>query len=266
MKQHLKTQWIGLIIVLNLVSTAYASPLKTDYKSANIPFAAGTPTTSGLHDITDPYTIAGVNWVANLVPKDPTYIRGTAGNFFDILSAAFPGDKGWKYQSSAKELSDNSLVVHTYDVLGSPTKVGAEFHVEYVPHGTDPTTNIHWIQVVTDNHNLTNNPGHGNNENVVDNPFSPGKRSPYYDDGGAATATQFYDFPNRDDANMSHNWDAVLFLVSGPAANAGPGTITFYGGIGWGWENHPLPVPEPSAAMLMGIGLVGLIAYRRRFV
>jgi hypothetical protein len=81
-------------------------------------------------------------------------------------------------------------VVHTYDVLGTPTNVGAEFHVEYIPQGTDPTSNIHWIQVVTNNHP---DPGvHDNMANEVDTRSLNG--SPYYDDGFTATNREFYDF------------------------------------------------------------------------
>jgi hypothetical protein len=261
MKYCRKTPWLGVIVFLIFAGSAYGTPLTTDYKPVTITFAAGSPTTSGVYDPTDPYVIGGERWVANLIPQNAMYLTGVPANFANVLAAAFPTTAGWSYQSSATELSDNSLVIHTYDVQGTPARVGAEFHVEYVSHGTDPTSDIHWIQVVTNNHSITG--VHGDPANVVDNPFSPAHRSPYYDDGGAATGTQFYDFPGRNDANNSHTWQAVLFLVTGPAANVGPGLITFWGGIEWGWENHR--VPEPSALLLLGAGLAGLVGYRRKF-
>ncbi|MDA0765313.1 MAG: hypothetical protein O3A87_01140 [Verrucomicrobia bacterium] len=172
-------------------------------------------------------------------------------NFANILSSTFPAGAGWTFQSSVNELSDSSLVIHTYDVQGTAARVGADFHVEYVPHAGDPTVDVHWIQVVTDNHALPGNL-HGTLENEVDNPFSPGGRSPYHDDGAAATSREFYDFPGRTDTNRAHDWTAELFLVTGPAAEAGPGNIIFHGGITWGWSN----IPEPSLAYLLAILIV----------
>lgn len=237
MKAYFKTLLFGAAMACACVA-AQAQVLITDYKSATV-FGH---TTSGVYDPTDTYQIGAQDWVANLLPLQAAYQRAVSSNFFSVLTAAFPTTAGWSYASSVNELSKGSLVVHTYDVIGSPNKVGAEFHVEYIPQGTDPIANMHWIQVVTDNHNVTNNPGHGNPENIVDNPFSPGGRSPYYDDGAAADGRNFYDFPFRTDGDQSHTWQAELFLVSGPPAGT-KGLITFHGGVLWGWENHPVPEP-----------------------
>lgn len=255
----LRSKFVGFAfaaLAYTLSLQVSASPLTTNYSAVTINFAAGNPTTSGLHDLQDHYTIGGNIWKADLSPFNPTYLRSPTQNFADVLSAAFPG---FTYASAANELSDNSLVVRTYDVQGTPARVGAEFHIEYAPHGSDPTTNLHWIQVVTNNHNITDNPGHGNTDNTVDNPFSPGDRSPYYDDGGAATSGSatgqtiaFYDFPGRTDADMSHYWSAELFLVTGPMIGATSGQITTLGGVQWGWKN----VPEPATIVLMLVGLL----------
>jgi hypothetical protein len=218
-------------------------------------------TTSGLYDPHEPYSIGTDPWIAKLDPLRPTdIVRGGTANFLAVLTAAFPPASGWSFVAAANDLSDGSLKVHSYDVDGTPTRVGIEFpligfDVEYVPGVGDPTANVHWIQVVTNNHNVTNNPGHGNPENVVDNPFSPGGRAPYYDDGGAADSRNFLDAPARNDANMTHHWIADLYLVTGPAPTT-PGQVTIYNGIRWGWENHP--VPEPSTLVLFGLGALGL--------
>jgi hypothetical protein len=256
MKNHFKLLQFGAALLCACVST-HAQIISTDYKAATV---RGN-NTSGVYDPTDTYKVGAQDWVANLLPANATYQRAVSDNFFKVLSAAFPVSAGWSYASAVNELSAASLVVHTYDVTGQPDLVGAAFHVEYVPHGTDPTANMHWIQVVTDNHNLTTNKGHGNPENVVDNPFSAGGASPYYDDGGAADSRNFYDFSFRDDGNQSHIWQAELFLVSGPAIGT-KGPITFYGGIIWGWENHP--VPEPStAAYAVGFLVLVLVSVTR---
>lgn len=239
-----------------IASGALGAVIKESYSSANV-FGF---TTSGVYDFSDNYTIGTTNWVCNLRPARPTEINNTSGvNFFSTLNTWATGTN-WSFVSAVNTLSADSLVVHTYDAQGTPGRVGAEFHVEYVPHAGDPTTNVHWIQVVTDNHSITagGGGGHGVPEKIVDNPFSPGNRAPYYDDGGAANGTHFYDFPGRTDAGASHTWDAELFLVTGPAANAA-GQVTLYRtGISWGWEN----TPAPGTLSMLALG--GLVAGRRR--
>ena len=219
-----------------LASVAVAGVVKEEYGSATV-FGF---TTSGLYDFADPYTISGVNWEARLSPARPTEINNTQGvNFFTTLSGWAQGTN-WTFASATNTLSENSLVVRTYDAQGTTARVGAEFHVEYVPHGNDPTDNIHWIQVVKDNHLLGQGGGHGVPELIVDT-ASPNRRSPYYDDGYAANGRHFYDFPGRIDPGNSHTWDAELFLVVGPAPTT-PGLVTIYRtGISWGWENTPAP-------------------------
>lgn len=248
MKNHFKRYLLIFAGTCAWIS-AQAQIVTTDYKSKSI-FGF---TTSGLYDPTDSYQVGGQDWVANLLPLQVTYRRAVSDNFLQVLSAAYPGTSGWRYASAVNELAAGSLVVHTYDVIGTPNKVGAELHLEYIPAGADPTTNLHWIQVVTNNH--ANRQPHGTMANNVDNGASPGGRSPYYDDGGAANGRDFYDFPFRSDGNQSHIWQAELFLVSGPPPGM-TGLVTFYGGVAWGWENHP--VPEPSTIWFTA-GLILLV-------
>src|SRR5439155_12390767 len=110
----------------------------------------------------------------------PTYLRTPTDNFFSVLVAAYPLSAGWTYASAANELSDNSLTVRTYDAEhggeaqrncprdARPQCVGAEFNLQYTPHNGDPMAGIHWIQVITDNHNETDIIGHSNQEIRVD--------------------------------------------------------------------------------------------------
>jgi len=100
--------------------------------------------------------------------------------------------------------------------------------------------------------------GPGVPENVVDNPGSPGGRSPYYDDGAAANASDFFDYSIRDPDTFGVTWEAELFLVSGPAPTA-PGRVTVYDGVRWGWV-----VPEPSSLSLFLFGILLLWTLRHR--
>lgn len=209
--------FLAVAFSLCLSAPTYGSPVTTDYNSVNV-FGF---TTSGLYGPTQSYVAGGQTWVAALSPPVPTYERDPSANFLNVLTATFSAS-GWTYASSANSLSDDSLVVTTYNVTGTSTRVGAESEVQYVPHGADPTTNVHWIHVVTDNFNITTNPGYGNIENVVDNPYStrgpltPNGASPYYDDGGAANRTAFYDSSVRNNPGQNDTWMAELFLVTGP--------------------------------------------------
>jgi hypothetical protein len=123
--------------------------------------------------------------------------------------------------------------------------VGAIFDVEYRPTGTDPTNNMHWIQVVSDNNNITaaaaGDRGPGKLENIVD-VAADNRRNPYYDIGTpvVANSRNLYDFPKRPDVEFNNNWIAALFLVSGPTT---PGKVTIYNdsGILWGWKNVFFP-------------------------
>jgi hypothetical protein len=252
---QLITSSIFLMFCL-LISTVQADPIIILQPQSRTIF---DETASGQYDSIDDYNIGTVSWQAVLDPLSPAEsVRGGTSNFMAVLTAAFPASSGWTFVTAATNLSNGSLRVHTYDVKGTPSSVGAEFDLEYVPGAGDPIMNIHWIQVVTNNHSATNSPGHGSTVSILDNPFSLG---PYYDDAGAADMRNFYDFPLRSDANMSHFWFADLYLVTGPAAGA-PGQVTIHNGIRWGWKNDP--VPEPATLLLLGTGLAGVAIKTRK--
>jgi len=278
MKYYVKGFVAGLALFLVFVLPAYGAPpsiVTTDYQKIAVPFAFGNPTTTG-YLASQSYMVGGNPWVTTLSPLTPQNITSAnvlpyqtsmmAQNDFAVLSAAFPQ---YTYQSGV--LAPGSLTVQTYEAQGTAARVGAEFYVSYTAVNaggiTDPTMNLHWIQIVSDNDNITNNIGYGNNELTVDNPFSPGGRSPYYDDGGAATSgtspIAFYDFPGRTDTSDKITWVADLFLVSGPAPGAANGNIIVYNGVEWGWTTSPVPLP--SALLLFAPALAGIGVLRRRF-
>jgi len=233
-----------LVVLFSLLSTAAtATPLMLDYTTQGT--ATFTPRDSaeysftyGLHQHNDPYQVNGGNWDVWLNPDPPEYLRGVSETFSGVMSSAFKTSDGWTYQSAARELSDDSLVVRVYAARSGDGTVGAELLVEYVPHGNDPL-DVHWIQGVQSNHRQ--GAEHGTLEDTVDYRYAG---APYYDQGGVASSRYFYDFPQRE-WDQAHTWKAELYLVTGPpivnqadgTVRPTPGAVTFLGGISWGWEN-----------------------------
>ncbi|MBI4910822.1 MAG: hypothetical protein HY820_44830 [Acidobacteria bacterium] len=235
---------VSAILALVVALGVQATPLKLDYNTQGT--ATFTPLRSqeysynyGFHQHNDPYTIGPNNWDVWLTPDPPEYLRGASVNFANLMGATFKTSDGWSYQSAANELSDNSLIVRIYAARSGSDLAGAEFLVEYAPGFQDPLLDVHWIQVITDNHAV--GAAHGTPENAVDYRYAG---SPYYDHGGVATSTWFYDFPKRE-WDAAHTWTAELYLVTGPPVieqpdgkyRPTPGAVTVLGGIKWGWEN-----------------------------
>lgn len=267
-------RWMSVVaVVMVAVSVASADPLKEDYQSYILNFVGGTPTSSGVYDAQDNYDPTGGKTigVAKTKPAKVEYIKTFSLEYYNILESEYKVADGWSYATRVADLTDDSLLVRTYDVNGAPGHVGVEFHLEYIAGQGDPTQNLHWIQVIKDNHAIddsNNDQGHGTAEAEVDNPYSLNARSPYYDDGGAAvfsaTGGDFYDFPGRLDDDKNHDWVAELMLVTGPGLvgnSANPGLITFLGGVRWGWENTA--VPEPATMVLLAGGAMALLHRRR---
>ena len=213
-------------------------------------------------------------------------------DFWNVLNKF---GNGWTFQLGG-HLSNASLQVQTYDAVHDdsshylatnglppcPTCVGDIFEVHYQPGANDPTTDLHWIQVILDNWAATGTTkGPGVIENVVDHPVT---KSPYYDsDITSADANDFLDNPSRSADFFNVSWLAELFLVSGPDPDK-PGLVTVYDGVRWGWTSGsgcifpaPLqglqgvveafdfcPIPEPSTFLLVLLGAAGAWTLRRR--
>ena len=131
------------------------------------------------------------------------------------------------------------------NVQGNPPGVGAQFQLFYHPGMGAPTpavNQLHWIQRVVNNHNITNNPGHGNDEDIID--VSPGQSNPFYDLIPGITFTdedELADGPARPDPWNEHIWSAELYLVEIPDPVNAPKSVTIYNGISWGWRNIVTP-------------------------
>lgn len=167
-------------------------------------------TTSGIYDLEEPYQRGLMSCKTTLKPAKVDEVSGVAGTYFNTLSALFPTSDGWSYSTAVSKLSRRTIHVKTYDAQGTATRVGAEIHIRYNPRSGDPSSNIHWIQVLGTNHSLRAPAGHGNSATYVDIPGTA--TTPYYDNGYAANSgncgagCDFYDFPGRIDAGSSHNW------------------------------------------------------------
>ncbi|USN99925.1 MAG: PEP-CTERM sorting domain-containing protein [Phycisphaeraceae bacterium] len=221
--------------------------------------------TSGQNNRTATYTVGNQKYTTTLTPPTPGEIPNTSGDFFfNTLSTWANAHAGWTFASAVHMLSDNSLKVHTYDALHNVDLQGVQLHIEYVPGQGDPTSNVHWIQVVNDNWNITApnaaDRGPGHNERVVD--LHSTATSPYYDDGFAADGREFYDRPWRDPAQTMF-WQAELFLAVGPAAGS-PGLVTLYRpGLQWGWVTTVETVPAPGTMGLIAAGVFACVRRRK---
>lgn len=252
----------AIVALFVSLGTVRAQIVIEQYQAFNLTFGANNFNTTGVYDFEDQYAIGTQQWKAWLLPAHPIQLaRGGTPNFLAVLGAAF---NTWTFNTAATSLTASALRVHSYDVFGSPGYVGIEqvpnigFHVEYRPGVGDPTANMHWIQVVTNNHALGGGGGHGVGANIVDN---GGAADPFYDTLGAADDRHLIDAPGRLDGNQSHIWTADLYLVQ----VTGLQTVTIYDGLRWGWANAP--VPEPSvvfAAALAGSFILVGISRRRR--
>lgn len=188
---------------------------------------------SGDYDPEEPYAVGTLQCRTELYPNIilPTEVATPSAAYLAALNAAYPA---WTFNTAATGLSQEAIEIKTYDAIGASIRAGVWIHARYVPHATDPTNNIHWIQILTTNHGLQGT-GHGPSATYIDN---TGGTTPYYDEGYVADSRNIIDRPFRSDAAADHTWEATTFLVMGPAVGAGAGTVTIQTpGFTWGWKN-----------------------------
>lgn len=275
---------VGLAIAL-VLSVVYvkADPLVVQPLGAIL---QNIPSTGTIQTSID-YTFNGSAWVNTATPlafvSASTLQADALTDPYLMALTSFGG--GWTFGFSGTTLADSSLVVQTYDLQGpgppasnqdaftlaatgdpflkangcnSGNCIGEEIQIAYNAAGDDPTSDLHWVQVVYTNA-YTGDPGYFvDNSNCCE--F-------YYDDGGTANSTGFLDIQAVPDPGDPYFFDSELFLVSGPDVGS-PGQVTIYGAIDWGWQNSqdPPSTPEPATWVIAGAGLalISFIGRKRR--
>jgi hypothetical protein len=145
---------------------------------------------------------------------------------------------------------------------------GANIGLNYLPAGTDPTENVHWIQVIRTNapsafgiaHGTTM-PGDPGFTYYIDDGYLPSGNvppDPFYDSGYAADSRNFIDQPSRN-YFPGAIWNAEAFLDT-DAISGGDHIDTIYNGVYWGFST----VPEPNSLILGGVGLVAVLFVGRK--
>jgi hypothetical protein len=228
---------------------ARAGFVTVDLSQAPNNMAKGIKST-GKYNLFSIYDIAGGGFgVAFLLPPVPLDLpRGGTNilNFNQVLNKQFPRASGWSFTKANADLRPNSFVVTADQIHNTKFDyVGIEGPGYQLPMPAiagfavllknAPAQNTHWVQVVYDNLSGTFN-------NRVDiNAKNNGGRSPYYDDGSAANATNFLDSPDTQ-LPGSHYFFADTYLATGPnQARPGDALQRLFVGLG----EHRIPQIKP---------------------
>jgi hypothetical protein len=171
---------------------------------------------------------------------------------------------------------DIDFVITDHRAINDGSIGGGQLIVDYVGQKDfKPPENLHWLQIVTDDYNITGingtdlkaDKGIGKPEDVID---AIGVPTPYYEDfatllGFGSKPPHFEDFSKRPEPtkdNPSITWSAILYLVS----DDGKKNITVHNAVKWGWVTTFSAAPEPAswAMMILGFGGIGAMMRHRR--
>ncbi|HEX6897609.1 MAG TPA: hypothetical protein VF146_20155 [Bryobacteraceae bacterium] len=266
------------LVLINLASGLRADQIQIN-PQAQVQF--GIPTTGQIVPVVN-YMVGANPWQTTTDPlvfdsASTLQSQGLSNPFLQELSSGLGA--GWSFDfNTGVSLADNTFQIGTYDAQGPapPTNnrdalananlctanncVGTEFAMNYVPTGSDPTSNVHWVQILLVNF-LTNG--------AATLPFylidNDGGSVPYYDSVFAAGPTGFLDLPFIITPGAMRDFEALTLLVTGPPKDT-PGQFTIYGGVQWGWSNQradPVATPEPiHGALFVTLFLIAIQVLR----
>ena len=238
----------------------------------------GIKTTGTISSIAK-YKVGNVGWYTSTKPLSfaSADLLAAQGNENPFLQTLANFGNGWTFTFATNTvLADNTFQIHTYQAqapkppasnvaafaaytgpdplykrcLNKNNCVGAEFYFTYShPKGSNNPMNVNWIQVL-----YTNTMGPA--AYVVDN---GGQADPYYP---TSDSDGLFDFPITNTPDESDFFDAMTFLVAGPAADK-PGEVTIYGAVDWGYSTQPNPEPDSLLLIVSGIVMLSLLARTR---
>lgn len=240
------------------------------------------------------FTVAGKVWSVSLNPLHPADQANPTTNWTTVLNGQNAnvttpaGPKNYTYGQLYDfpiansvpvdySLSNGALNVRTYATFASPADdlFGIDFHVQYnptVPPDSPAGANIHWIQVLKNNWNLSGAPG--TPDNKVD--VAANLANPYYDTQGLSDSTFLFDEPRRNISDLVGyvgapiTFDFETFLVKEVAAPVynpdgtinTKGKVQVYDGVRYGFIAQ---TPEPGSVMLfIAVASSGAVVFRKR--
>ncbi len=172
--------------------------------------------------------------------------------------------KAWVDERPVVNISDFTV----YQTRAAARIGGAAFGLRYRAGDGDPTTGLHWIQVVRTNVPLGSGDNPGAYSIYLDNADNRAAGAPWYDAPGDGVHGTFVDAQRRTNFWMADrpsrlivdgvDWQAQVFLATGDIARR---TLTIYDGVWWGFTLST-NIPTPGSLALLALG--GLAAARRR--
>ena len=124
------TRGIALVLVL------IASVGLTAKPAIAVIITPAQPGADVLYDPDEPYVIGGRNGITTLSGLSVTLApRGGTAAFLAILRAGYPA-AGWNFTAAAADLT-GAFNIDVYDAVGTPTRVGANFDMNYVVGAAD---------------------------------------------------------------------------------------------------------------------------------